>query len=170
MKDNLLQFYSIGVGINLILALAYVKLSTKRYSGHFKKNVAKVNIHIDLFGNVDPKPIRIVSSFFYIFLNILMSWVFVPFNLIILFVRIYSNYSEEFSQEVEELNNRLRVENDLAPEEVFVLFQLCNKAIIPNIFCKAEIMHNLEQYNQYKQLELCPVLVESHLDRLIQSE
>ena len=37
MKDNIFNFYIFGVITNLVLVLSYIKLTTRRYSGHFRE-------------------------------------------------------------------------------------------------------------------------------------
>lgn len=170
MKDNLLVFYLAGVALNFTLVVLYVRMTTTKFSGHFKGNLKKIGIKVDIFGNLDPTCLKFSSASLYVALNILMSWVFVPFNFIILFVRVYGRFNDEHSNEVLKLNNRLKNDEMLNAEEVFVLFQLCDKSIIPNIFCKAEIMDNLKKHNALKSSELCPIKVESHLDELIKPD
>ncbi|OIQ20811.1 MAG: hypothetical protein BM556_02380 [Bacteriovorax sp. MedPE-SWde] len=170
MKDNIFNFYIFGVITNLVLVLSYIKLTTRRYSGHFRENLRKISIRVDFYGNIDADFMRFASSCFYVLLNILMSWVFLPFNFIILFIRIYSLVGEVEGEEIKLLNLRLKNSLELIPEHIFVLFQLCDKSIIPNIFCKAEIMDNLKQHNRIKNMELCPVKVEEHLDELIKRD
>jgi hypothetical protein len=145
-------------------------MSTSKFRGFFKPNLKKIGIRVDVFGNLDPDCLKFSSATLYVVLNIFMSWVFVPFNFIILFVRVYGHFNDEHSGEIIKLNKKLKKEQDLGPEEVFVLFQLCDKSIIPNVFCKAEIMDNLHKHNEHKKMALCPKKVERHLDQLIQHD
>jgi len=170
MKDNLLGFYLAGVLTNLLLIIFYIRLTTNKFSGRFKSNLKKIKVKVDFFGNIDASVLKLASSLSYVLVNVIMSWVFVPFNIIILFVRFYSNINEESSQEIVALNKKLKKVDELNAEEVFVLFQLSDKSIIPNIFCKAEVMDNLAKHNAEKSQELCPIKVEAHLDELIKAE